>query len=415
MCVLGSAPARLLLRIALRDRDAGSLARVDGVGAGVVLDGAGTLLGGRLVDKGGAVDREGAGRVAGLGDGGGSSTSEGSTGVGVGATIVASGVGIGTVVAAIVTSSVGVTTVVASGVAAFALALTTAALTGTVASGVGVATSVGIAAVASGTGISTVVTSGTGVTTVVASGIGTIASGTSVGTSVVATGTGISTTVVASGVTTSVTAGVGAVASGTGVGTTIVASRVSAGVTTSVSAGVSAGVATGVATGVGAVALTNSEADAVLLRPTLGDRHQDGLMVGSAGHGAQAVVALGKTTRDIGAELARTVSGVVDALEEDELLGIQGLGGVEVVAEVLDRDVGVTRDLAVGHLLRARVVRVDGVGEGAEVHVGNKDLDAEGLALCEIIHVLGVEDNGRHHVVDRRDVAHDCIAVSTGR
>lgn len=411
MCVLGSAPARLLLRIALRDRDAGSLARVDGVGAGVVLDGAGTLLGGRLVDKGGAVDREGAGRVAGLGDGGGSSTSEGSTGVGVGATIVASGVGIGTVVAAIVTSSVGVTTVVASGVAAFALALTTAALTSTVASGVGVATSVGIAAVASGTGISTVVTSGTGVTTVVASGIGTIASGTSVGTSVVATGTGISTTVVASGVTTSVTAGVGAVASGTGVGTTIVASRVSAGVTTSVSAGVT----TGVATSVGAVALTNSEADAVLLRPTLGDRHQDGLMVGSAGHGAQAVVALGKTTRDIGAELARTVSGVVDALEEDELLGIQGLGGVEVVAEVLDRDVGVTRDLAVGHLLRARVVRVDGVGEGAEVHVGNKDLDAEGLALCEIIHVLGVEDNGRHHVVDRGDIAHDCIAVSTGR
>lgn len=407
MCVLGSAPARLLLRIALRDRDVGSLARVDGVGAGVVLDGAGTLLGGRLVDKGGAVDREGAGRVAGLGDGGGSSTSEGSTGVGVGATIVASGVGIGTVVAAIVTSSVGVTTVVASGVAAFALALTTAALTSTVASGVGVATSVGIAAVASGTGISTVVTSGTGVTTVVASGIGTIASGTSVGTSVVATGTGISTTVVASGVTTSVTAGVtagvGAVASGTGVGTTIVASRVSAGVTTSV------------ATSVGAVALTNSEADAVLLRPTLGDRHQDGLMVGSAGHGAQAVVALGKTTRDIGAELARTVSGVVDALEEDELLGIQGLGGVEVVAEVLDRDVGVTRDLAVGHLLRARVVRVDGVGEGAEVHVGNKDLDAEGLALCEIIHVLGVEDNGRHHVVDRGDIAHDCIAVSTGR
>lgn len=411
MCVLGSAPARLLLRIALRDRDAGSLARVDGVGAGVVLDGAGTLLGGRLVDKGGAVDREGAGRVAGLGDGGGSSTSEGSTGVGVGATIVASGVGIGTVVAAIVTSSVGVTTVVASGVAAFALALTTAALTSTVASGVGVATSVGIAAVASGTGISTVVTSGTGVTTVVASGIGTIASGTSVGTSVVATGTGISTTVVASGVTTSVTAGVGAVASGTGVGTTIVASRVSAGVTTSVSAGVT----TGVATSVGAVALTNSEADAVLLRPTLGDRHQDGLMVGSAGHGAQAVVALGKTTRDIGAELARTVSGVVDALEEDELLGIQGLGGVEVVAEVLNRDVGVTRDLAVGHLLRARVVRVDGVGEGAEVHVGNKDLDAEGLALCEIIHVLGVEDNGRHHVVDRGDIAHDCIAVSTGR
>lgn len=411
MCVLGSAPARLLLRIALRDRDAGSLARVDGVGAGVVLDGAGTLLGGRLVDKGGAVDREGAGRVAGLGDGGGSSTSEGSTGVGVGATIVASGVGIGTVVAAIVTSSVGVTTVVASGVAAFALALTTAALTSTVASGVGVATSVGIAAVASGTGISTVVTSGTGVTTVIASGIGTIASGTSVGTSVVATGTGISTTVVASGVTTSVTAGVGAVASGTGIGTTIVASRVSAGVTTSVSAGVP----TGVATGVGAVALTNSEADAVLLRPTLGDRHQDGLMVGSAGHGAQAVVALGKTTRDIGAELARTVSGVVDALEEDELLGIQGLGGVEVVAEVLDRDVGVTRDLAVGHLLRARVVRVDGVGEGAEVHVGNKDLDAEGLALCEIIHVLGVEDNGRHHVVDRGDIAHDCIAVSTGR
>lgn len=401
MCVLGSAPARLLLRIALRDRDAGSLARVDGVGAGVVLDGAGTLLGGRLVDKGGAVDREGAGRVAGLGDGGGSSTSEGSTGVGVGATIVASGVGVTTVVAAIVTSSVGVTTVVASGVAAFALALTTAALTGTVASGVGVATSVGIAAVASGTGV----------TTVVASGIGTIASGTSVGTSIVATGTGISTTVVASGVTTSVTAGVGAVASRTGVGTTIVASRVSAGVTTSVSAGVT----TGVATSVGAVALTNSEADAVLLRPTLGDRHQDGLMVGSAGHGAQAVVALGKTTRDIGAELARTVSGVVDALEEDELLGIQGLGGVEVVAEVLDRDVGVARDLAVGHLLRARVVRVDGVGEGAEVHVGNKDLDAEGLALCEIIHVLGVEDNGRHHVVDRGDIAHDCIAVSTGR
>lgn len=374
VCFLGSAPARLLLRVALRDRDAGSLARVDGIGAGVVLDGAGTLLGGRLVDKGGAVDRKGASRVAGLGDSGGSSTSEGSTGVGIGATIFAAGVGIGTVVAAVVASSVGITTGI--GVAALALALTAV-----------VASSVGIA-------------SGVGVTTVVASGVGTVASGTGIGTTVVASSVGtVVTTVVAPGV------GVAAV----------VASGVTASVASGVATSVSAGVATGVTTGIGAVALTDSEADAILLRAPLGDRHEDGLMVGSARHGAQTVVALGKATRDIGAELARTVSGVVDALEEDELLGIQGLRGVEVVAQVLDRDVGVARDLAVGDLLRARVVRVDGVGEGAEVHVGNKDLDAKGLALCEIIHVLGVEDHGRHHVVDRGDIAHDCTAVSTVR
>lgn len=382
VCFLGSAPARLLLRVALRDRDAGSLARVDGIGAGVVLDGAGTLLGGRLVDKGGAVDRKGASRVAGLGDSGGSSTSEGSTGVGIGATIVAAGVGIGTVVAAVVASSVGITTGI--GVAALALALTAV-----------VASSVGIA-------------SGVGVTTVVASGVGTVASSTGIGTTVVASSVGtVVTTVVAPGV------GVAAVvASGVASG---VAASVATGVATGVATSVSAGVATGVATGIGAVTLTDSEADAVLLRAPLGDRHEDGLMVGSARHGAQTVVALGKATRDIGAELARTVSGVVDALEEDELLGIQGLRGVEVVAQVLDRDVGVARDLAVGDLLRARVVRVDGVGEGAEVHVGNKDLDAKGLALCEIIHVLGVEDHGRHHVVDRGDIAHDCTAVSTVR
>jgi len=76
--------------------------------------------------------------------------------------------------------------------------------------------------------------------------------------------------------------------------------------------------------------------------------------------------------------------------------------------------VGVANDLAASvESLRSRVVGACGVGESTQLHVGNIDLDLESLEWREIIEVLGVDDYGRDHPVDRRDLSHnDTVARS---
>ena len=151
----------------------------------------------------------------------------------------------------------------------------------------------------------------------------------------------------------------------------------------------------------------NCKVLAVLLRSSLSDRHQDRLVVGGTRHGADAVVASGKTAVNDCLKVTLAVSGIVDTLEEGKLLGIKRLLGVEAVARVLDGDVGVADDLALAiELLRGTVVCAGGVGEGTKLHVLELDLDVEsGLGLDDIA-VLGVYDDGGDHVVNTGDISH---------
>lgn len=158
---------------------------------------------------------------------------------------------------------------------------------------------------------------------------------------------------------------------------------------------------------------TNREVAAVLLGTTLGNGHQNGLMVGSTGHGADTVAASRETTSDFSGELTVAVTSIVDTLEEGKDSGIQGLGGVQGVASVLNSDVSVTNDLAASvEGLGSRVVGAGGVGEGAELHVGDIDLNLEGRERLEIIAVLGVENDSRDHAVGGGNFTHCCVVLA---
>lgn len=146
---------------------------------------------------------------------------------------------------------------------------------------------------------------------------------------------------------------------------------------------------------------------AIILGTTLGDGHQDRLVVGGTCHGADAVVASGQTARDGRGEGALAVAGVVDTLEEGELGRVRGRAGVLRVAHVLDGDVGVPDDGAArAELLGGRVVGAVGVGEGTQVHVGDLDGDVEVLIGRGLLAGDGAGDDSRDHLGLRGHVTH---------
>ncbi|KAK1238366.1 hypothetical protein MKX07_006512 [Trichoderma sp. CBMAI-0711] len=157
---------------------------------------------------------------------------------------------------------------------------------------------------------------------------------------------------------------------------------------------------------------TNGEADAVILSTTLSHGHQHRLVVGSRGHGAQAVVSGGQAVGNGGRQQTLAVASIVDTLEEDKELRVQGLGGVQRVTGALDSDVSVANDVAVAvNVLGSRIVGGGGVGEGARGKVEHLDLNVEGGVLVNVVAVLGVHEDGRNHVFGGGDVAHgDTIA-----
>ena len=67
-------------------------------------------------------------------------------------------------------------------------------------------------------------------------------------------------------------------------------------------------------------------------------------MITSTRHGADAVVASGKSSRNCGRQEAIPISGVIDAFEEDKLGSIKWLLGIEVRAHVLNSNVGMSND-----------------------------------------------------------------------
>jgi len=112
-------------------------------------------------------------------------------------------------------------------------------------------------------------------------------------------------------------------------------------------------------------------------------------VVGSRSHGAEAIVASGETAINSGGQESLAVTSVVDTLEEDELLGIEGLGRVGFTAEILDRDVSVSDDLATTiDVLRSRVVGIVRIGEGARCQVCRLDVHVEALVLGKVVAVL---------------------------
>lgn len=146
----------------------------------------------------------------------------------------------------------------------------------------------------------------------------------------------------------------------------------------------------------------------------LSDGHEDRLVVGSTGHGADTVVTSRETTSDSGAQASIAVASVIDTLEEGELRGIQSLARGEGVTQVLDGDVSVANNGAsVSKLLRSRVVGVVGVGEGTQVHVGDLNVDIEVLVRLRLFARHRARDDGRGHFALRGNLTHgDTVAGS---
>lgn len=140
-------------------------------------------------------------------------------------------------------------------------------------------------------------------------------------------------------------------------------------------------------------------------------------MVGRRGHRADAIIAGRQAAGDSRGDGSLTIAGVVDALEEDELGGVEGGGELERTADVLNGHVGVADDVAVVGLnvLGRRVVGAGGVGEYSQVEVGDGQRDVEGRVRLEVVVELGVEDDCRDHVGRGGDLSHDWFVRNVGR
>jgi hypothetical protein len=384
------------LVVALSDRHALQLPAIDGVGARVVLDRARPLHRGRACGKGVAVDCEGAVLVARVGDRRGLDAAERAAAAITAAVAAIVGSVVATI-AAVVLPSVAAGTSIASSVVLPTVASIAAVLAAVASIATVLAAVASIAAVLTAVAsiVSAVVLAAiAAIAAVVSSVLATVAAIAAVLAAIGAIVPGVVTAIILASVVSTILATILPAVLPTV--TTIVPS-----ITTVVAAAIVAGSA-------------DSEVAAVLLGPTLGDGHQDRLVVGGAGHGAKAVVAGGKTTRNGDGQLSLAVAGIVDTFEEGEFAGIKGLGELEVVADILDNNVGVADDLTLAvQGLWCGVVGAGGVCEGAKVHVLELQLDVEGGKGREVVVELGVEDDGRHHVVERRNVTHgDTVAGS---
>jgi len=120
----------------------------------------------------------------------------------------------------------------------------------------------------------------------------------------------------------------------------------------------------------------------------LGNGHQDGLMVSSGVDRRHFVETGRKASSNISSQDTAYGSGV-QALEEDELLGV-GRGGLVEGRELLDDDVGVTDDLTLTvDLLGSSEVVLLCVDEGTGLEVGDGHLDGERCVLSDGLAVGG--------------------------
>src|SRR3569833_1512405 len=155
------------------------------------------------------------------------------------------------------------------------------------------------------------------------------------------------------------------------------------------------------------VGSNNRELAAVVLGTSLGNGHDDGLVVGSRRQGAHAEVAGGKASGDHGLKKPLAVASIVDTLEEGELGRTRRGLGVQALAQILDRDVSVADDVALAiQRLGGGVVRGDGIGEGTGLQTVDLNRDVEVLALLDLAVVRREEDDGRDHLVLGGNITH---------
>lgn len=87
--------------------------------------------------------------------------------------------------------------------------------------------------------------------------------------------------------------------------------------------------------------------------------------------------------------------------------GVQRLVGGQRVTHILNSNVSVTNNLTLPiELLGSGVVSVVSVSKGTSLEVVDLDLDIEILVGGEVVVVLRVDQNARHHVLSRRDLTH---------
>jgi hypothetical protein len=156
---------------------------------------------------------------------------------------------------------------------------------------------------------------------------------------------------------------------------------------------------------VATAAATNSESHTIILRTTLSDWHDNGLMVGSGSDGADAVVTRRETGIKRGSKKAVTITSVVDTLEESEGLCVGRIVGV--VAHVLDGDVGVADDFTTLKCLWSSIVGVVRVRKRSSLQVVDLHRESKRLAFVLVVVVLGFSEDSRNHLADSWDISHD--------
>lgn len=129
-------------------------------------------------------------------------------------------------------------------------------------------------------------------------------------------------------------------------------------------------------------------------------------MVTCGGHSADAIDTGRKSTSDIRAEPAISITLVIDTLEEHEFGWIRRRLGVEIVAKGLDGDVGVADDLTALERLGSSVVGVVWVCKGASNEILDLQIDRKVLVFIEIFSRLRALDDSRDHIVLRRNISH---------
>lgn len=186
------------------------------------------------------------------------------------------------------------------------------------------------------------------------------------------------------------------------------------GVSTVSAIGVSASVRITTSVAPIATSTTDSEFLAIILSTTLSDRHKDGLMVGGRTHSADTIVASWKSTGNSGAEKTFAVTSIVDTLEEGKLDWVWCDLRREGVSEILDSDVSVADDLALGvEVLGSRIVGRLRIGEGAGLEAGGLDLDVEVGIGGNILGRRWVHDDGGYHLGGCWDLTHHDTVTGT--
>lgn len=150
---------------------------------------------------------------------------------------------------------------------------------------------------------------------------------------------------------------------------------------------------------------TDSEVNSIIDGSTLGNWHDDRLVVRSGGDGGHPVYTCRETLGDIGTELT-TGSGSIETLEERKDTWVSGIRRLKG-SDLFNDDVIVSDDLAsIVQLLRGSIVGVGSVGEGTGLHSPDVHDDGEWGVRLDIAAVgRELELHGRH-VVDAGNITH---------